>query len=366
METYIITRQELYDLVWKETLTSISKRLEISFVCLRKICRDFNIPIPPHGYWSKIQFGKVVHIIELPQEFKGDNEINIYPKNKDLSNPEGVTFHVKSVVDLIKEDKSLLLKVPKKLTDPDDLVISAEKQLLRHSYNEYNNNEMVRSEGAFTIRVSRENIGRALCFMDTFIKLIKARGHKIGISYDGSISINDEKYEIKLIEKSKKIISDQNWGYPKYESTGLRYFSIYGFGMSGMWTDGKMLIEDKMAVILARLEVIVNYWKEIRSKQAEEEKIKDEKERIIRKQQKRIEKELSYFKNLYKQAKRWQRARFLRDYINAVQENAIKKNALTDELQNWLNKAIDKVDWYDPLINKEDEIMQNFDKDKIL
>jgi hypothetical protein len=28
--------------------------------------------------------------------------------------------------------------------------------------------------------------------------------------------------------------------------------------------------------------------------------------------------------------------------------------------------ALDKIDWYDPLVNKEDELMQNFDKEKVI
>ena len=325
-----------------------------------------NVPIPPNGHWSKLQFGKHVNIIELPQDYRGENEIKLFPGTEDIRNPGVLTFQKKSDVDLIKENKSLQLKVPKRLNEPDALVADAEKQLTGYTYDRYNDHGMVRAEGAFTIRVSRKNIGRALCFMDTFIKLIKVRGHKVGLDYKGSLSINNEGYEIKLMEKSKKNISDQKWTSPTYESTGLLYFSIYGYGMSGMWTDGKILIEEKMAEILARLETIVNYWKEIRNKQEEERKINEEKDRVIREQQKRIDKELSFFKDLYKQANRWQKARFLRDYIKAVEDNAIKKDALTAELKDWLQMAINKIDWYDPLVNKEDKLMQNFDKDKVI
>jgi len=56
----------------------------------------------------------------------------------------------------------------------------------------------------------------------------------------------------------------------------------------------------------------------------------------------------------------------LREYITAIREKAVEKDSLTDELQNWLKWATDKVDWYDPLINWEDVMMRNFDKDKLI
>lgn len=41
MDSIILTRQQLFDLVWKESLLSLSKQYLISDVGLRKICKDF-------------------------------------------------------------------------------------------------------------------------------------------------------------------------------------------------------------------------------------------------------------------------------------------------------------------------------------
>lgn len=61
-----LTRKELYDLVWKEPLTAISKRLEISGAELGKRCAAANIPLPPNGYWSKIVYVKIWRKLLLP------------------------------------------------------------------------------------------------------------------------------------------------------------------------------------------------------------------------------------------------------------------------------------------------------------
>jgi hypothetical protein len=351
MEKNTITRQELYDLVWKESLTALSKRLYIPYTHLRKICTEFNIPIPPNGHWSKLLFGKPVEIIKLPQDYQGENEIKLYSTEDDISNPEILTFHKKSAVDLIKEDKSLQLTVPKKLTDPDELVLTTQRQLLGYTYNAHNDHGMVRAEGALNVRVNRHNIGRALRFLDALIKLIKARGHTIESKYSQSIHIDDEHFEFKLMEKTKKSPSDDKWGLPRYETTGLLYFELRGY-MGRSWIDGKVLIEEQLASILAKIESTICFWKEIHRINDEAQRKREEIENVEKAKRDNIEKERSDFQDLVKQTKRWKRARLMRDYINAVEVNAAEKGRLTSEVQEWLRWAKEKVDEYDLMIYK--------------
>lgn len=365
MKANKITRQELYDLVWKESLTSISKRLTIPFTHLRKICKEMSVPIPPNGHWSKLSFGKPVEIFKLSQDYQGRNEMNLYPDDEDISNQEMITFNRKSAVDLIKEDKSLTLTVPNKLINPVELVAKAEKQLSEYKYNAYNDHGMVRAEGNLSVRVSRHNIGRAIRFMDTLLKLIIARGHKIEAKYSNSIQIDDEHFEFKLMEKTTKVGSDPKWGTAIVESTGLLYFEIKGY-MGRTWIDDKIKIEDQLVNILVKIESIIFYRKENHRINEEASLKQEDQARTEKEKLERIDRERTDFIDIYGQAKRWQIARLLREYIKAVEENASINNSLTNELQIWLKRAIEKVDWYDPLVNKEDKLMQNFDKDKVL
>jgi hypothetical protein len=52
-----ISRRELYDLVWSESITAVAKRFGISDRGLTKVCRRSDIPAPPRGYWAKIAAG---------------------------------------------------------------------------------------------------------------------------------------------------------------------------------------------------------------------------------------------------------------------------------------------------------------------
>ena len=75
MERLKFTRNELYELVWKESMLSLSKKYEISDVGLRKACIRMSIPTPPAGYWNKLQSGKKTVRIKLPAKYEGSSEI---------------------------------------------------------------------------------------------------------------------------------------------------------------------------------------------------------------------------------------------------------------------------------------------------
>ena len=61
-----MTRLELYNLVWSQPTSQLSKALGYSDVGIAKICRKHRIPRPPRGYWAKKQAGQTPRQIPLP------------------------------------------------------------------------------------------------------------------------------------------------------------------------------------------------------------------------------------------------------------------------------------------------------------
>ncbi|MGM9589849.1 MAG: hypothetical protein ACI3V0_06715 [Faecousia sp.] len=51
-------REKLYNEVWAEPVSTVSKRYGISNAALAKACRQRGIPLPPRGYWAKAKAGK--------------------------------------------------------------------------------------------------------------------------------------------------------------------------------------------------------------------------------------------------------------------------------------------------------------------
>jgi hypothetical protein len=56
--TEIYEREKLYEEVWKEPVLVVANRYGVSNVALAKACRKLAVPLPPRGYWAKVQAGR--------------------------------------------------------------------------------------------------------------------------------------------------------------------------------------------------------------------------------------------------------------------------------------------------------------------
>ena len=259
----------------------------------------------------------------------------------------------------IENDKEFPIKVPLKLTDPDKLIIAAKESLNNKKPFKWDFVGCVdTNRGELTIRVAQANINRALRIFNTIIKLLRARNHDVIIKYNKTYVVVDGKeLEIGLKEKLKIVyVKDGTWERRKYHPTGMLSFKVDGYG-GKEWKDGKKPLEDQLVNILAKLETLGAMWKEIWRKNDEERKLREEQERIARELKDRKKKEKQNFEDLLKSAKRWRKAKILREYLDALEGKAIADNTMTEGLKNWLAWARDKADWYDPMVGKEDDIL---------
>jgi hypothetical protein len=206
---------------------------------------------------------------------------------------------------------------------------------------------------------------RALRFFDTLIKLLNHRGHSITkgkYGYGTAALIDGIKIRLYLREATRRVISTRKYYNYDYVPTGEFIFQIGESYKHQEWRDGKTyLLEDLIPKIVAKLELDAK-----KEKEWEEEcrisKIKREKEEAIKKIfLERKQKELSNFKQLLSNAQRLDKTTKMRNYIKTVEENALANNSLNEELKNWIVWAKDKVDWYDPLISKEDDFLSDYD-----
>ena len=60
-----LTRQELYDVIWEVSVAGAAKQYDIPYPQMLKQVKAADIPIPPSGYWTKLQFGKPTEKIPL-------------------------------------------------------------------------------------------------------------------------------------------------------------------------------------------------------------------------------------------------------------------------------------------------------------
>jgi len=60
-------RTALYDQVWSRPAYEVTKSYGISGVMLGKVCRKLMVPVPPRGYWARIQNGQQIKRPSLPK-----------------------------------------------------------------------------------------------------------------------------------------------------------------------------------------------------------------------------------------------------------------------------------------------------------
>lgn len=75
IETIELTRTELYDIVWSTTLTKLTQQYAFTNDGIKKICKQFNIPIPDGGHWMKLKFNKKLKKEKFNPIFGGIDKI---------------------------------------------------------------------------------------------------------------------------------------------------------------------------------------------------------------------------------------------------------------------------------------------------
>ena len=359
MKKEAFTRQVFHELIWKTTRTKILEKYVLSDSHFRKICDNMNIKYPKGGYWSKLKHNKPVKIDKLSDDFKGEDKIEL------ILREEGMTSNDQSplamLTDQICNDKAAPLKVPCKLNNPDILIKNTQ------DYFDFRKKGGWHSKFNKTILPIRYEIidkNRALRLIDTLVKLLKYRGHSITLNYNNDPRINIKGIEIEfyLREKTKRVPSKNGWSTTDKVPTGEFAIKFGRYSREKEFSDGKLKLEDCLAQILAFLELYAEN-EIIRNEEIRVYHLKREEEEKIRKAHEEKKKnELAKFNKLISNSNRFEQTEKIRNYINAVEKIAIANNNLDEELKNWIIWAKEKTEWYDPLINKYDELLNNVEK----
>ena len=76
-----VTRDVLYEEVWSVPLWTLCEKYCLSDNGLRKVCRRLNVPVPPRGYWAKVEAGHKVRKMALPKDAQQtEAQIHAAPK----------------------------------------------------------------------------------------------------------------------------------------------------------------------------------------------------------------------------------------------------------------------------------------------
>jgi hypothetical protein len=359
MKNKTFSRQELYDLIWSTPMTTVAKQFDISDSGLRKICIRMEIPLPKAGHWQKLRAGKKVEKFLLSQNYSGDLSITLSQREVSISTGKK-NYAVIELQQQLETDPNKII-VSQKLTSKDKRITAVHDHMVKKKWLHHG---LVSSDrDQLDIKVSPANVSRALRFMDALIKWLELRGHQISIDHQTEVVVGKERLQIILRERTKKG-GMTSWGSPENVPTGELYFYLKDYPYKE-WKDGEKKLEEQLPAIVARIEV---QGKELLDVQVEWEKKRVErnaKDQIRKEKIARKEKELNDFKRLIKDSERWQKIKLIRDYVNDIESSAKKNDTISDELSNWITWAKEKLDWYDPSIAKEDELLKDVNKETL-
>jgi hypothetical protein len=375
-----ITREELYERIWKMPATKLAKELGISDVALAKICRKLNVPKPGPGHWRLVQLGWEIERPALPALGKNAAvEAIIDPEahRTGRSDLAGVGADGK------QKPQFEVVPVPETLHGAHHL-ISRMKRLLEAEKPGWGGIvEVPWRLSVMEISVSRAQTGRALRLMDALVKALERRGATFEKSDEREfmhLKIGEEYVKIglkELVDKTEREPRDeqerQSWSWKRdkweFRATGKFEFRIFASEPKGArrsWSDcTRHRLDDKLGEIVETLFITAEgekrarlareerqrQWEE-KWRRQEEERRRQEEARKRAERKRRIEE--GNRNRLEESAQAWVEARRLRRFIRACEAilRKIEEPVLAGGWQDrWLAWAREHADRLDPMKN---------------
>lgn len=360
-EKTVIKREELYEQVWARPVRQVAKSYGISDSGLAKICRRLKVPRPGRGYWAKKAHGKPTRQDPLPSLRPGDPAE--FVRHPDPPRTPVVLASETGGLVAAEKRKDAEIHVAETLERPHRLVVQA-RAALRTAEEGSDGMLMPRRYDRLEIRVSRENLDRALRIMDALIKALRERKIDVWIADERGhptiVRVSDEDLRISLVERFRRRERRLTPQQRRQQERGVWYGQRYDFSPSGTLSlrvhregdyrsirrrinDGKKKklehrLNEFIAILLASVDEVKEERREeeTRRKEAEEYRRREEEERRRRwaEQEKRDE--------LEREAAAWNKSEGIRAYVEALRAAlppAAVDNAPGGAVVDWLDWA---------------------------
>ncbi|MCS4432841.1 hypothetical protein [Aquiflexum gelatinilyticum] len=370
MQNYkVLTREELYDLVWSMPMKKIAEIYEISDRGLSKACNKMNIPVPYPGYWNRVIAGTAEEkpeLPKLPKNYYGQKEITLRERPDD--------FVVKKKVKKKFLDEKIqgdITKIPDELLEPHPLVESVRIHLTGKVPDNSGRmkNILIADSGFLDIRISPESLPRGLRAYDMIIKSCEKEGFTIKINFGECFFLVDgELVKIRLYEKVSKKRAPRRLDFKNHTlvPTGFLVFEYLN-----NWA-GRKWVERKGYDLGYFLDSIVKGLKD------ESVRVKEEREkvRLAEERDREFEKikyerrdaaltEAKFMKHLIRQTDRHHLAIRMRMFLDTLESKRKEEGQFDMERSAAFKRARLLVDWLDPTVQKTSETLDLIDPDTL-
>jgi hypothetical protein len=368
-----LDRAQLYNLVWSEPIIKIAKRYGLSDVGLSKLCRRHNIPLPPRGYWAKLQAGKAVQRLALPNNEGEDSRNAILEAVTHSKQGEGNTQEADSRLQAERLPANKIV-VPGDMSQLHPVIQqawSAYRTVKRDPRAQY---PLIDGKRHPSLSISHTNTERGLRILNAIFQAAVERGMKL--EADSSrrfytvINAGREKFFVHIREHihSEETEASKKW-QEKYGGRGVWRDREYDYTPTNnfdlelrdhenrrniqKWSDrpGK-LIEDRLNECLAKM-IREDERRKALDQQRERWRQEYEAQQERRRQEeRRVQLEAWRRECLIDQVERWRQAKDLREYLDEV-ERRLPSTSLVeshDDYMRWLQWGRQYADQLDPML----------------
>ena len=384
-------RKKLYDEIWEISLTGVSKKYGLNYTKLVQACKENNIPYPSSAYWTKKNMGLdfLNEIVELPEAEEKEIEVPLKNTgvliNEKASNKDKFVTEFNFLNFLEYEEKK---KVAKVIYD-----LNIDKFTRNHKViNEYKNKKKEErreerkanylnpyynihnyTENGYFQNVSKFEKERCMKILSLVYYAIEELGGTI--NKDFSLQVRGEHVELEVEELKDKVkheltkeeakqlleYEDRKKTFSYASKPNIRkYDYVYNGKLKITCGNRKYIRENDKIKLEDKLgDIIIKLYEQ--SEEVKTERLaSEERERIQREEEERKEKirnakknEAQKIKELVNCSEDYKIACEIRNYINAIS----KQDNLTEEIKEWIKWANKKANWFDPIINEEDELL---------
>jgi hypothetical protein len=179
----VLTRQQLYDMIWERAVSKVAPELGISDVALRKRCVKHAIPLPDAIYWGRLHAGRPVKRKPLGVAPKGVSDRIVIDARAKPPAPEPIEAAI-----AVARQPVEALAVPEKLHPLVAKTLAAARKA------QPDRNGAITGLGGevFRIRAHPDTLDRVGAFLNALLYNALARGHRFDAGREGLEMVVDD------------------------------------------------------------------------------------------------------------------------------------------------------------------------------
>ena len=358
-----LTRQELYDQVWKKPLSQVAADLGISDVGLSKTCRRNRIPVPYRGFWARRESGQTPTVTPLPALPEGKRDRIVF-RRRVFDPPKVPETSPELTAALEKErDHAPFDSVPERLARSHKVVAEARAAYTGRYVTRYGHLDRKHVKGVLDLLVSPAQLGRALRLAQGIAIGAERRGHAFhagddwhgaGIVVRGqeihfSIEETSRQLPIEKVATPPKTIAASLWAdrvERKYQPTGRFALKIQNYNPTAIQTSWRDTADDLVEKHISEFFESVlrlSFDLEVRERERKAEQARWESERRVRSELDAAAKALEDLANKYEHHRR------LKRLVESMDERKLVMDLPVGNYPSWRKWAAAYLDELDPL-----------------